>query len=429
MIDEIVIHGGGYVGLTAAMHYAQAGVRVTIFDPDVRTVIGINSGNPRAGDFLNYMHEDLCKLLDTGMIKAVSTFTSITHCDVHSIAVPTERDGEPFDTIVLTSVNAILQSCTSAKPMVIIESTLSPGVVDRILATVQKLAGLDFNLAVCPRRDWFADKTKNLATLSRVIGGVTPECTARASTTLEAVTPQDLHMLTTYDVAELCKALENALLHVQVMFANELALCLHDKNVAEALRLAGTHWRLAPLHLSFGAGGRCVPLGTKYLNYAMVTSGYNPLVSTAAIKMDSAMRLCMAQQVARHMDTEEDRSLILGIGYRPDFKDAGSSPGLAIAEYLLQNKFPVSICDPLWAPKELESLAKGVAVAFQPNPVFKIILLATAHTVFLDLPKDPSLWMAGQYVLDGTGAWKKYENLFKQYGVEYHLIGEPGWIS
>jgi len=429
MLDEIVIHGGGYVGLTAAVHYAKQGVKVTIYDPDPKTVLGINSGAPRGGDFLNYLHDDLCKVIDTQYLKATSIFSNVVSCPVHSIAVPTEKDGEPYDAIVLASVYAILKASVCVKPLIIIESTLSPGVVDKILATANMLAGTDFNLAVCPRRDWFADKTKNLGNLQRVVGGVTPDCTARACQALAAVTPPELMMPTTYSVAELCKALENSLLHVQVMLAEEVALCLHDKDVAEALRLAGTHWRLAPLHLSFGTGGRCVPLGTKYLTLAMTEAGYNPLVSTAATKMDAAMRMCMAQQVARHMDTEEDQSLILGIGYRPDFRDAGNSPGLAIAEHLAENHFPVSICDPLWRPEELALFLKAAAVAFSPNPIFKIILLATAHTAFLDLPRDPSLWRAGQYVLDGTGAWKKYEHLFKEYGVEYHLIGEPGWIS
>jgi len=199
--------------------------------------------------------------------------------------------------------------------------------------------------------------------------------------------------------------------------------------VSEALRLAGTHWRLSQLHLGIGTGGRCVPLGTKYLVNAMKQNGYDSPIGGAAIRLDKNMRVVIAEQVARHLEGYEEKSLILGIGYRPDFKDAGLSPGLAVVKHLRTSRIQVSLCDPLWTPGELEVLSPDTPIAFQPNAMFKVVILATAHTAFLNFPLDPSLWGRGQYVLDCTGAWSKHRELFKVYGVDYHVIGEPDWLT
>ncbi len=228
---NIVIHGGGYVGLTSAVHYAWAGADVIIFDPDEVTVAGINNGNPRAGDFLSYLHKDVKKLVGTGKLRATSDFAEVKAMTVHSIAVPTERKGEPFDDIVSGVVLRLIHSIP-IRSTIIIESTLSPGTVDAILRLTEKAAGDDFYLAVCPRRDWFADATKNLNTLTRIVGGVTADCAAAAIKVLELVTPSNLIQITDYATAEVTKALENALLHVQVMFAHQFALARPDLDVA-----------------------------------------------------------------------------------------------------------------------------------------------------------------------------------------------------
>lgn len=278
---KIAYHGLGYVGLTGAVHFALAGIDVIGFDPDPTIAAAVNDGKPKHGEFLSYLGDKLSAA--SGHLRATTQFADTLEADVHIVAVPTERKGEPFDAIVFEVLTKLWQSAKDGA-IVLVESTLAPGTIDRWVATVPKAyaqyevtqaadgassgvavrASRDvadigtgkFHLAVCPRRDWFADQSKSLAALPRIVGGYTPLSTEMAEDVLSHVSTKILR--TTYRTAEITKALENALLHVPLMYVHQLAMALPEHDVAEAVRLAGTHWRLMPLHLNVGTGGRCL---------------------------------------------------------------------------------------------------------------------------------------------------------------------------
>lgn len=427
----IAVHGLGYVGLTAAVHFARAGVQVIGYDPDAATAAGVNGGKPRAGEFLSYLNSSVADLVANGRLRATTRFEDVQGLQVHIVAVPTERSGLPDDRVVLEVLRRLF-ALTPDRTLVVVESTLTPGTIDRLLAWSQALVmhpqrqvGADWFLAVCPRRDWFADADRNLHTLPRIVGGVTDECTRRATMLLSMVSKTIL--TTDYRTAEVCKALENALLHVPLMFAYQLAWAMPGHDIAEALRLAGTHWRLTPLYLGFGAGGRCVPLGTQYLTAA---SRGRLELGEQALNWDSRFRQIVAGAAAARL-TPQAKVLILGIAYRPEFRDAGLSPGLDVANALAERGFQVWVHDPMWDKRELQQLT-GLPVAdlgFDPRQC-EGVLLATPHKMYLDWPADPQRWRKGQYVLDGQGAWDipEYRALFEKYGVRYVRVGKPGWL-
>lgn len=442
----LTYHGAGYVGLTGAVTFAEAGWQVTLYDPDQAVIDAINAGKPRAGDFLAYLDADVAQLVADGRLIATSRWDAAVWSPVHVIAVPTERNGEPYDEIVLRVLRRLIEDC-APETTVLIESTLTPGTIDKLMLDYASLGSL--HVAVCPRRDWFADRTKNLGNLHRVVGGVTPACTAKALDIYATVTPRELLQPTDYRTAELVKALENALLHIPVMFCHQLASALPEHNVAEAMRLASTHWRLAsigPFYLGLGgSGGRCVPLGTRYLVEAAArevarpptqrspfSGGGNPLtIGEQAIEADQVM----AEDVASVVDhaagpAQGQRSVVvLGIAYRPGFKDAGRSPGLRVAKELVARGLTVSIDDPLWTSTELTKLTGlPVAMGTLPLPVFDAVLLATPHEEYRDWPMCADLWRPGQLVLDGQGAWAAHRERFTVMGVDYRQVGEAGWM-
>lgn len=418
-MTEITIHGLGYVGLTAAVHYARAGWNVLGYDPDEHTVKSLNAGQPRAMEFLSYVNEDVRKLVKAGKLAATLDFNRVSDRSMHVICVPTERDGHPYDHIIQACLARLLMSVPDGA-LIMIESTLTPGFVDQMRRREEsKRLGESVNLAVCPRRDWFADPDKNLESLPRIVGGVTATCTTRAVEVIKTVS-KVIHV-TTYRTAELTKALENALLHVPVMFAYQLAWAMPEHDVAEALKLAGTHWRLTPLYLGFGTGGRCVPLGTEYLVKA---SGEKLQIGRQALEWDRRFRVHIAEIVEK---IEPKRVLILGLAYRPQFRDMGLSPGLAVATELRRRSIHTSVHDIMWTQEELQRLTGFPSVPIGEMKDYDTVLLATAHSPYLELPNNPKLWRRGQVVLDGPGAWTTKRDRFEQRGVSYRQVGEPGW--
>lgn len=428
MRPEVAVHGLGYVGLTAAVHYARAGWAVVGYDPDRVVVERLRQGRPRAGEFLGYLDEDVRDLVASGRLRATDVFDEAAGAAVHVIAVPTEREGEPRDDLVEAVVRRIWRDLP-AGGLVMIESTLTPGTVDRLLdggLGGPRAVGRDGYLAVCPRRDWFADRARNLATLPRVVGGVTAACTWRAVRMLRTVSAEVLP--TDYRTAELVKALENALLHVPVMLLHEVAWAFGEADVAEAVELLTTHWRfesLRPLYLGCGPGGRCVPLGPRYLDRA--TGGALGLIR-AALTAEAAWPERLAEVLH---GAGIGTALVLGIAYRPEFRDAGRSPGLRLGRALEARGVRVQVHDPLWPPEELARLT-GLPVRHWPDGPGRglgtdAVVLATPHAAYRDWPAEAGWWHRGQRVLDGQGAWRRWREQFRAYGVAYARVGEPGW--
>jgi nucleotide sugar dehydrogenase len=291
-----------------------------------------------------------------------------------------------------------------------------------VLTDVDVLPLQGLNIAVCPRRDWFADASKNLETLDRIVGGVTPEATEIAAELLSIVSKGPIHKCS-YREAEFTKALENAWLHALVMLPTELAINKSGIDIRRVVEMASTHWRLPRIFLGAGCGGRCVPLGTQYLLEASGPGGILEAVHTT----ERHIRVHVAEAIARRVrNIKRTKVLVLGIAYRENFRDAGNSPGLDIAKYL-RNDFGIEtvVADPMWSLSELENLTGFEAAPADPAGCTGI-LLATPHAQYAALPNSGD-WSSVKFVLDAQGVWSRFENVFRERGIEYKCVGSAGW--
>lgn len=408
----IAVHGAGYLGLTAAMHFARAGEMVTIYDSDSAAADRINAGRPHGREAVSYLDTGPKHFVESGRLSATDDVRAVLGAPVHLVAVRSERDGEPDMAAVTAVVRRLLADAPSGA-VLLIESPLTPGATDLMLAGWAGMPGKDKYVAVCPRRDWLADREKNLARLPRVVGGVTPVCTEAAVAVLEKVSPDCLR--TDYRTAELTHVFENALLHVQVLVACQLAWALPDQNVAEAVALAGSHWGVVPLELGLGAGAGPA-MGIARLLDAD-TRGRLTLVNHVAEFEHLFWRLAAAA-VARRVG-EGGSVVVLGIGH-PDCRT-----GLGVARALVSRGLAVAVHDPVWSPEELGVLA-GLPVR-EPTADDAGIVVATRHPEYEGWPKNRDRWRAGQVVLDGPGVWDRYRGRLETFGVRYVRVGEPGW--
>lgn len=426
---EIVVHGGGYVGLTGAVHFALKGVKVTIYDPDVYTVNSINSGEPRAKEYLGYINQDVKLLVDKGMLSATSNYDDVKEKPIHLLAVPTEKGDEPCMDIVKKCI-VHLSNTIPHGGVIIVESTLQPGTIDELDGMVFwrfRHGEDDIHLVVAPRLDWFADSEKNVTNLPRIVGGVNENSTNKGAEILSIIC-KDI-VKTNYKAAEWAKCGQNALYFVQIMAAHELAMKFDNVDFNEVLKLISLHWRLPTLYLGPGTSGRCVQMGAQYINNAVNEMKYYSPVIESALATDKRWREKIASILVKKFDFADSLKkeiLVMGIAYRPDFSDFGYSAGLDIAEILYQHSWTTCIHDPV-VPKE--TLAKVTDIPFSElSNKFDAVLLATGHSAYKDLPLNPGLWTKGQFVLDACGLWELYRDTFEKYGVEYIRVGQKGWL-
>lgn len=420
----IVYHGLGYVGLTGACHFVAAGVNVIGFDPDAAVVAAVNSGKPKAGEFLGYLGGDGTKLP-----KATTDFDAIARHGIHFIAVPSERNDQPDMTIVKDVVMRLLASIPSGGTIVI-ESTLTPGTIDEIVegpCGQRVLAGEVF-LIHAPRRDWFADADKNLGKLPRVVGAYNVNARAMAQAILSIVTPSDKLLFTDHQTAELVKPLENALFYMPIALGHAMAVAYAQVDVAEALRLAATHWRFESfggLYIGLAAGGRCVPMGPKYLLAAK--DGALTLLDLA---LDA--NVVVSREIAIYaVETDAVSVTILGMAYRPDFADLGGSPGLMLAHELRRacRHVTVRVHDPFLAGRVHLDGFEVVTDVQLPTILgaSDIVVVATPHDGYAGFDGHVT-WRDGQTIFDARGCWRGRGDTWPE-GVSYRQIGTPGWCD
>lgn len=431
---KIGIWGSGYIGLTSAINFAVNGVQVVCYDVNEQTVESIRRGAIAIPNLEYWLGIPIQELVADGMVQATARWEDLLAPNVlvHLIAIPTERQGEPWDGPLRDVSEKIARKrLTPEQPnLIIIESTLTPTQVERIVVKRFKeqghVIGRDVFIGVAPRRDWFHSPEMNLKNLPRVIGGTTPQTTELLTSVLEIICDK-LLPASSHTVAELVKSVENSLLHVPSVFAIELARAYPHVDVQEVLKLVSTHWRIPHYYPSMGTGGYCIPVSSKYV----ILGAKHPnelTIAKAAIWRDEEQKRFIAELVDRQTNGPIG---MLGITYKGDLKVHTLSPALAIIQYLKERGRRILVHDPYYTPEELNRITGGVEALEYPRRLSDLaaILIVPNHRLYTQTPRKMLFeqLQPGQLILDNLGCWRKMSAEFRARGIRYHCIGDSGW--
>ncbi len=280
---KISILGLGYVGLPLAVVFAEAGFHVIGVDPDPKKISAIQNGESY---ILDVPDEQIRKLVDQKKLQATTDFSYLKEADAVSICVPTplRKTGDP-DLSYIVSATEELAKYIHPGMVVVLESTTYPGTTREIilptLTEKSKLnVGEDFFLAFSPervdpgRKDWTTINTP------KVLGGVTPNCldvaSAWYSMALQKVVP-----VSSAEVAEMAKLLENTYRMINIGLVNELAI-MCDRlgvDVWEVIDAAATKpFGFMKFTPGPGLGGHCIPIDPLYLSWKLRSINYTAQV-------------------------------------------------------------------------------------------------------------------------------------------------------
>ncbi|NOX71550.1 MAG: hypothetical protein GXO64_02525, partial [Candidatus Micrarchaeota archaeon] len=261
--------------------------------------------------------------------------------------------------------------------------------------------------------------------LPRIIGGSTPETTERMKEVLSIIV-DTLVPATDHKHAEIVKSVENAYRHMDITFANQLTLAYPNMNVTEILRLAGTKWNIGTFHPSFGTGGYCIPLASKYVIMGAERPEHLTLLKET-IKSDTAQPEFVVKKVKK---SGAKKVGILGLSYKGDIKVTILSPTLRLVELLKKEGIEVKVNDPLYTDDEIRKMSGAEPFKF-PDEMeeFDAILIVadhkhyrfTPHKIIRENLKNCKL------ILDNTEVWKDIK--FDDLGIDYHIAGDSGWID
>ena len=426
------IWGLGFVGYSSMANFAKNGVRCFGTDVIEEKIKAVNDGRVTIPNMEYWLGFDVKPLAGAGLMRATLNWKELISEDVpvQLICIPTEKGAEPFDGIL---VDVIEKLCsfknvkTATPPLIIIESTITPDRIEKVLLPVMKKHGVTVGknmlLGVAPRRDWFVSPEKTLKTLPRVVGGTTPETTDLMKEVLGIVCDTILKAKD-HRHAALVKSIENAYRHLDITFANQLSLAYPDIDMREVLELVGTKWNVGTYRPSFGTGGYCIPLAPRYV----LEGAKNPDVLTLlknAVEFDSKM----PARVAQHLIKKDAKNVgILGLAYKGDLKVDVLSPTLTISNELRKNGIKFKVQDPYYATDEIKRLTDAEPFNF-PSGMneFDAIIVVADHIQYRSIPQNEILSNLKncKLILDNVGIWKDIE--FED--IEYHVAGDSCWLG
>ena len=352
---KIGIIGLGYVGLPLAVEFAKAGFEVTGFDVDRSKIEAINEGRSYIGDVASHDVECTVK---AGKLKATDDMSKLQDMDAIDICVPTplRKTRDPDLSYVVLAVDAVRARLKPGQ-LVILESTTYPGTTDEVVQPALEEGGLkagtDFYLAFSPERVDPGNPTYTTKTIPKVVGGVNEVSTELARDLYGSIITTIIPVSST-QVAEMVKLLENTFRAVNIGLVNEIALMAHRMNIDvwEVIEAASTKpFGFMPFYPGPGLGGHCIPIDPFYLSWKARQSGFECRFIELAGHINGSMPGYVVERIGEALNTEKkaingSRIHILGVAYKKDVGDMRESPALDVLELLHRRGAVLSYTDP-----------------------------------------------------------------------------------
>jgi UDP-N-acetyl-D-mannosaminuronic acid dehydrogenase len=400
---KVCVQGLGYIGLPTAAMLALGGHQVVGFDVDRRVLTSLRDG-------ARHIKEEPVREIVVAALRGGNlTLSDIVppDADAYIICVPTPTiDHKPDLSYVHAAAKAVAAVLQPGN-LVVLESTVPPGTMDRVVVPAIRAAGLDPDsvaIAHCPERVIPGAIVTELRDNARVVGGRKPGDAEVARKLYASFVAGPIHLTDTI-TAELVKVIENTYRDVNIAFANELALLSEELgvDVHEAIALANHHPRVDILSPGPGVGGHCIPVDPHFLSNA------NPFVTEliqTSRRINERMPHVVARRVAEYVPSNATIA-ILGAAYKADVDDTRESPTEQVEELLLERGFTTRVFDPV-AERYVRPLAASLEEAVGGADA---VVLMVGHSAFARLdPRALGSLMRGKVLIDTrsffvAGAW------------------------
>jgi len=352
---RVGIVGMGYVGLPLAVEFAKAGFSVTGIDNNQDKVNRVNAGDSYIGDIPS---STLRPLVESGKLRATCDFSALLELDTVNICVPTplRKTKDPDMSFIVASCQEI---ATYLHPgmLVILESTTYPGTTYELVLPMLAKPGLevgrDFYLCFSPERVDPGNPVYQTVNIPKVVGGCTAECTRMGelfySQALEHVVP-----VSSTQVAEMVKLLENTFRMINIGLANEMAMMCANMgiDVWEVIDAAATKpFGFMPFYPGPGLGGHCIPIDPFYLSWKSKQSGIEARFIELAGQINGQMPHFAVDRVRDALNSagkavKGSRIHIMGVAYKRDIDDLRESPALDVILLLRRLGATITYTDP-----------------------------------------------------------------------------------
>jgi len=346
---EVAIIGQGYVGLTVSMGAFTAGFRVIGIDNSSKVVESISA---RISHIEGISNKQIETAISSGRFFVSSDFSVVENADVVVLAVPTPLTqlGEPDLSILGTACESVAPYLKSSV-LVVNESTSNVGTLREFIAP--KIRAINPNVmdfAVSPERVDPGNEKFSLANTPRLVGGISKEVTERTAA-FYATFCDEVVPVSSPEVAEAAKLLENTFRYVNIGFIDEFAKIMNAMNipVEEVIKAASTKpYGFMPFYPNIGIGGHCIPVDPHYLQQEALKVGLPSKFINLTSKVNAEMPGHLISAVNRKLGgLSGKKCLLIGVTYKPNIADTRETPASEVVRELTGQGVDVKWHDPL----------------------------------------------------------------------------------
>lgn len=344
----INVIGLGYIGLPTALMMAAHGVEVVGTDYNKELVDTLKSGRTTFKE--DGLDELFAKAVDSGI--EFSTEYQVTDTYIVSVPTPYDKFSKKIDACyVVSAVKSVMEVCKKGA-VIIVESTVSPGTIDKFVRPVIEengfVIGKDIHLVHAPERIIPGNMIYELLHNNRTIGADDKEIGEKVKK-LYASFCQGEIVVTDIRTAEMTKVVENTFRAVNIAFANELAkICRQDDmDVYEIIKICNMHPRVNILQPGPGVGGHCISVDPWFLvgDYPSLTKVIGESMAVNGSMPDFVMGRINSIMKENGL-TDISRVGLYGLTYKENVDDCRESPALQLLENQKNSAVQLKVYDP-----------------------------------------------------------------------------------
>lgn len=352
---KLGVIGLGYVGLPLLKAFIGSGYRTIGFDVDAEKVSELEAGR----SYIKHIPSDwIQQWLDDDAFLPTSDMGRLDEADAILICVPTPLSSsrDPDLSYVESTAREIAKTLRPGQ-LIVLESTTYPGTTRDVILPILEQSGLrageDFFVAYSPEREDPGNPDYSASGIPKVVGGLEPHslelATALYSQAIVKTVP-----VSSCEVAEACKILENTYRSVNIAMVNELKV-LFDRlgiDVWEVIDAAKTKpFGFQAFYPGPGLGGHCIPIDPFYLSWLARKHELSTRFIELAGEINTSMPRYVIDRVVEALNQvgkplRGSRIGILGVAYKKDVDDPRESPTFKLMELLQQRGAVISYNDP-----------------------------------------------------------------------------------
>jgi UDPglucose 6-dehydrogenase len=451
---SICVIGSGYVGLVAAVCFAEIGHKVTCIDNDEAKIKMLSEGGVPI--FEHLLPELLAKHRDRGVIFTTDLGAAVERSEAIFIAVGTPQGdtGAADLSYVEAVVSEIARSINGYK--VIVEKSTVPVYTNEWIRRVLHRHGVDPNsfdvvsnpefmregAAVLdfmhPDRIVVGANTERSAEVLRRIyepltaGSYYDQATALAGE-CSAQNPAKL-LVTSAQSAEIIKHASNAFLALKISFINAVSNLAEavDADIEDISTGIGLDSRIGPrfLRAGLGYGGSCFPKDVAAFHWVAQQQGQDFQLLQDVRRINETQKEVFFNKVRAALWTLRGKRLAaLGLAFKSDTDDIRDSPAIDVIRKLLEAGASISAYDPAAMERTQAILPTSEKMSYASN-IYEAAKDADAVLILTEWKEFAEIDLARlnqalrfPIVIDGRNLYKPQHMI--DHGFTYVSMGRP----